>query len=97
MCDPRSQAAAAGTTEAKKIQIWVDGRAVSVLVSYPSWKDLKLHSLAVAARFSCGACRERHESTMVATGWDTLVCPACYAYYSYNDVSLFEQDSRLAS
>lgn len=58
-----------------------DDRVV-ILDSYPSWAGLQLHSLAVAAQYHCDQCRKTRESAMVATGDNTLICPACYAQLS---------------
>lgn len=75
---PSSRARA---TPAAPIQTRHDDRVV-ILDSYPSWAGLQLHSLAVAAEYRCDQCRKARESTMIATGENTVICPACYAELS---------------
>lgn len=60
-------------------RIQVEGTPVAVLVSYPPWGGLRLHSLATPVPYRCGACERARESAMVATGEHMLVCPACFS------------------
>ncbi len=68
-------------THAAPIHTRDDDRVV-ILDSYPPWSGWQLHCLTVPAEYRCDRCGLARESAMVATGEDTLICPACYTQLS---------------
>lgn len=86
-----SPSAPAGTPSWASSPMWTsltseDGRSVPVLSSYPAWRGLALHSLAVAVCFVCTVCEHTRDSTMVATHehHSGFVCPSCYAHAQHS-------------
>ena len=65
--------------------VWVEGRAIPVVHSYPASQWLQLHSLAELTEYQCTACQCRQESAMVALDGADPVCPGCFARLTIPD------------